>query len=478
MRIDLTQIANYFSLKEKNQIPLIRINRSLDFLGMIALQADGPGPAVMRDARPMPNTTKIVFIGAGSMSFGLSMFRDVFFAEKFAGSTLTLVDTDPEALARMTALAHLLNKMSGAGLNIEQTADRRAALDGAGFVLNSTAIDRNRLWKLDYEIPKKHGIRQTLGENGGPGGLFFTLRTLPMVFDFVRDMEEKCPDALLINFSNPESRIILALGKYSKIRALGLCEGIFGGRGHVAHIMELPAEEVDVWGAGLNHFQWLVHIRRRDTGEDLYPLLRKKDAEHDPAFAPLSRRLFRAFGLWPTCSDDHMGEYVPYGWEADDHGYDFDQDERYRAEFLATLKGVLAGTVEMPNWWHTPSDERGAAVIAGIVHNQKRFIESGIVYNQGVIVNLPADLAVEVPIVADAAGVHPVSLGPLPAPIAKLLSEQAGVQQLAVEAAVHGSKEIALEALLIDPVVNSTVAATKLLDELWEVNRPYIRACI
>jgi alpha-galactosidase len=117
-------------------------------------------------------------------------------------------------------------------------------------------------------------------------------------------------------------------------------------------------------------------------------------------------------------------------------------------------------------------------VIAGILHNQKRFIESGIVYNRGVIPNLPGDLAVEVPIVVDAAGVHPVSLGPLPDPIAKLLSVQASVQQLAVEAAVHGSKEIALEALLTDPVVNSTMAAAKLLDELWEVNRPYIRCCV
>jgi alpha-galactosidase len=426
----------------------------------------------------MPNTAKIVFIGAGSMSFGLSMFRDMFFAEKLRGSTLTLVDINPESLARMTELARLLNKQSGAGLRIEHTPDRRAALEGAGFVLNATAIDRNRLWKLDYEIPKKHGIHQTLGENGGPGGLFFTLRTLPMVLDFARDMEELCPNALLINFSNPESRIILALGKYTNIRAVGLCEGIFGARGHVAHIMDMPAADIDVWGAGLNHFQWLTHIRHRETGEDLYPLLRKKDAIHDPAFAPLSRRLFRAFGLWVSCSDDHMGEYVPYGWEAGEHGYDFEQDERYRVEFLDTLKGVLAGSTSMPEWWHTPSDERGAAVIAGVLHNQKRFIESGIVYNRGVIPNLPAELAVEVPIVVDAAGVHPVSLGPLPGPIAKLLSIQASVQQLAVEAAVHASKDIALQALLIDPVVNSTIAAAKVLDELWDVNRPYIRCCV
>jgi len=406
------------------------------------------------------------------------MFRDMFFAEELQGSTLALVDINAESLTRMVGLAQMLNELSGSGLRIEHTTDRRAALDGAAFVLNATAIDRNRLWKLDYEIPKKYGIRQTLGENGGPGGLSFTLRTLPMVFDFARDIEELCPDALLVNFSNPESRIILALGKYSNVRAVGLCEGIFGAQGHVAHVMDVPKEEVDVWGAGLNHFQWLTHIRHRKTGDDLYPLLREKDRTHDPAFAPLSRRLFRAFGLWVTCSDDHVGEYVPYGWEAGDHGYDFDQDERDRAEFLATLKGVLAGSRAMPEWWRTPAGERGAAVITGVLHNQKRFIESGVVYNRGVIPNLPGDLGVEVPILVDAAGVHPVSLGPLPDAIAKLLSVQASVQQLAVEAAVRGSKEIALEALLIDPVVNSAAAAVKVLDELWEVNRPYIRCCV
>ena len=126
-----------------------------------------------------------------------------------------------------------------------------------------TAIDRNRLWKLDWEVPRKYGIRHTLGENGGPGGLMFTLRTLPLVFDFVREMQELCPQALFINFSNPESRIILALGKYSPIRALGLCHGIFMGQGDVARIMGLPYEQVDVWGAGLNHFQCLLQIRHR-----------------------------------------------------------------------------------------------------------------------------------------------------------------------------------------------------------------------
>jgi len=425
----------------------------------------------------MTNQTKIVFLGATSMSFGLSMLRDIFSNDELRGSTLTLVGRNPATLSKTAELAKLMNDKSNAGLIVEQTTDRRAAFDGANFVVNATAIERNRLWKLDFEVPRKYGIRHTLGENGGPGGLFFTLRTLPLVFDFVRDMQELCPKALFINFSNPENRIILALGKYSPIRALGLCHGIFMGQGDVARIMGLPFEHVDVWGAGINHFQCLVGIRDRATGEDLYPLLRAKEKDYEPSFAPLTRRLFRAFGYWMTCSDEHFGEYLAYGWEGGEKGYDFAGDERGRAEFSRALDRVVAGAPLPPDWL-TPSGERGAAAIGGVIHNKKRVLESGIVFNRGAIPNLPPDAAIEVPVMADAAGIHPISLGPLPDPIAKLLATQVNVQQLAVDAAVHASKEIALQALLIDPVINSAAAAVKLLDELWEVNRPYIRLCV
>ncbi len=425
----------------------------------------------------MTNKTKIVFIGATSMSFGLNMLRDIFSSGELRGSTLTLVGRNAQTLAKITELARLLNAKCGAGLIVEQTTDRRAAFDGADFVVNAAAIDRNRMWKLDWELPRKYGIRHTLGENGGPGGLSFTLRTLPLVFDFVREMRELCPQALFINFSNPESRIILALGKYSRIRALGLCHGIFMGQGDVARIVGLPYERIEVQGAGINHFQCLLQIRDRDTDEDLYPLLRVKEQDYDPSFAPLTRQLFRAFGYWMTCSDEHLGEFLAYGWEGGEHGYDFAADEHARLEFNAALEGVLAGATVPPDWL-TPSGERGAAVIGGILHDKKRLLESGIVFNRNVIPNLPADAAVEVPVIADASGIHPISLGPLPDAIAKLLTMQVYVQQLAVEAAVHASKEIALQALLIDPVVNSASAAVKLLDELWEANRPYIRRCL
>jgi alpha-galactosidase len=426
----------------------------------------------------MANTTKIVFIGAGSTSFGLSLFQDIFSTSDLSGSTLTLVDQEAESLERMFQLARLLNDKSGTRLKIERTGDRRAALDGAAFVVNATAIDRNRLWKLDFEIPKKLGIRHTLGENGGPGGLFFTLRTLPLTFDFVRDIEKICPNALLLNFSNPESRIILAIGKYSKVRAVGLCHGVFMAQSDVATILGLPEKDVDVWGSGLNHFQCLMHIRHRRTGEDLYRRLRERERSYDPSFMPLTRRLFRAFDYWLTCGDEHLGEFLAYGWEAGERGYDFDTDEHERTRLRGTIDEVLAGHARLPGDWRGPSGERAVHVIAAMLHNRKRLVESGVVFNRGVIPNLPADVAVEVPILVDAAGVHPVSLGPLPEAVASLMAMQASVQQLAVEAAVHASKELALRTLLIDPVVSSSVAAERLLEELWKVNQPYIRKCV
>ncbi|ARJ65748.1 alpha-glucosidase/alpha-galactosidase [Magnetospirillum sp. ME-1] len=425
----------------------------------------------------MKNITKIAFLGAGSMSFGLSTFRDMFSSDTLAGSTLVLVDHDPDALARMKALAERMNAEGKAGMIIEATTDRRAAFDGASVVINSVAIDRMRLWKMDFEIPKKHGIRQTLGENGGPGGLFFTMRTLPLIFEITRDMEELCPNALFLNFSNPESRIVLALGKYSPIKSMGLCHGIFMARGALCHITGQSWHDTECWGIGLNHFQWMLGFRNRWTGQDLYPLLREKEPSFDPTFQPFSRKMFNIYGLWPSCSDDHMGEYLAFGWEGGEEGHDYAGDARERVELQQTIEGVLKGG-PLPDEWKHSVGERTNVVVDGIINNRHHYLESAVLMNNGTIPNLPPDLAVEVPAIVDAAGVHPVSLGPLPEPIQKLALVQAGVQQLSVEAAVHASKELALQALLADPVVNSSDAAVKLLDELWEINKPYIRKCV
>jgi alpha-galactosidase len=417
---------------------------------------------------------KIVFIGAGSMSFGGSMFRDIFTCTDLAGATLSLVDTDAENLERMYRLAVKLNEVTGLGLKLEESMERRDLMAGADFVITSIAIERCDLWKQDFNIPKKYGIRHSLGENGGPGALFFTLRTIPVIMDIVRDMEELCPNAYYLNFSNPETRIVLAVSKYSGIKSMGLCHGIFMGHGAVAEILDRKYEDIEVLGAGMNHFQWLLSIRDKGSGENLYPEFREREKSFRADFLPYSRKMYRAFGLWPTCSDDHLGEYQAYGWEAGEHGYDFEWDAKDRIRMKQEIAKLTCGEADAKEWL-TPSGEQAVEVMRGIFFNKRKYIESGIVYNHGVITNLPNDIAVEVPVIVDGSGIHKVHIGDMPLAIKNLMNMQVGPQQLSVEAAVRGSKEIALQALLCDPVINSYEAAVKLLDELWEINRPYIR---
>jgi len=419
----------------------------------------------------------IVFIGAGSMSFGIPTFQDLFTTPKLAGASLRLVDIDPENLDRMYDLALKMNEASGLGFKISKTTDRLEALPGADYVVNSLAIERCDLWKHDFQVPLKHGIKHCLGENGGPGALFFSMRTIPLILDICRDMERLCPDAWFLNFSNPESRIILAVSKYTKIKCIGLCHGIFMGQDDVAKILGVESEAIEVTAAGLNHFQWITGIRRKADNVDMYPELKEKEKSFDPDFQPLTRKLFKAYGFWPTCSDDHLGEYLMYGYEGGMHGYDFDGDERERVTMRQDIADMVSGKKDIKEWLHK-SGEQAIEVIAALHTGVRANIPAAIVHNCGAIANLPADLAVEVPIVVDGMGIHKVHVGDVPKGAAALMSLQVGVQQMAVEAAVYGDKQMAMQALLCDPVINSTEAAEKILDELWEINKGYIKSSL
>lgn len=419
--------------------------------------------------------TKIVFIGAGSMSFGIPTFKDIFTTPELRGSTLALVDINPENLERMYQLALKMNEASGMEMNIEKTTERREALPGAQFVVNSIAIERCELWKKDFQVPLKYGIKHCLGENGGPGALFFGMRTIPLIFDICRDIEELCPEAWFLNFSNPESRIVLAVNKYTKVKCIGLCHGIFMAKSDVSIILGRPAQKIEVTAAGMNHFQWLLTIRDKETGEDLYPLLKEKEASYEQGFRPFTRKMFRAVGLWPTCSDDHLGEYLPYGYEAGMEGYDFDQDEKDRIQMKKDVQAVISGEKDAGEWL-VKSGEKAIEVITALYTGKRAYIPSAVVYNGGAITNLPDDVAVEIPVIVEKDNISKVHMGALPQSVRSLLSLQCGAQQMAVDAAVYGDKAMAYQALLADPVINSTDAAEKILNELWGINEKYIKS--
>jgi alpha-galactosidase len=426
--------------------------------------------------------TRIVIIGAGSAQFGTDMLCDLFAArEALWGSTIALVDINPEALGVMARLARRLNEMTGEPFVIEATTDRNEALPGARFIIIAIAVQRNERWRLDFQIPLKHGVKQVMGENGGPGGIFHAMRNIPIILDICRDVEHLCPDALVLNFTNPEGRICLAATRYTDLQFVGLCHGIGMAQHAIGQVLDLPPDDIDPKAGGLNHFNWILELRHRSTGEDLYPAFKRAMAAqrveeagiHSYRFGiRLCHYLMDVFGYWPLPSDDHVGEYLTYAWEfCGLDGYDFEDADRRAAENWARLRRWSGGQESPDALLQAVSGERAVPIITGVLGNTHQYELAVNVPNAGCIPNLPDWAIVEVPAAVDASGVHGLPVGPLPEPIAAMCHAQIAVIDRLVEAAVHGDRGVALQALLLDPVVNSAHQAEAILDEMLEVHK-------
>ncbi len=259
---------------------------------------------------------KIVLIGAGSESFGRGQVVDMMQARELRGRgvELHLVDLDPQALDLMARLAERIRQHTGGDIRILSSTDRRQALPGADYVIVAVARKRYPLWEQDFRVPLAHGFRQCLGENGGPGALFHALRSLDLILPICRDIERLCPKALVLNFTNPEARVLHAILTLTKVRAAGLCHGVFGAIAKIAEYLQRPAEELDIVSAGMNHFFCILQVKDRKTGrEHLDEILHKAAA--DAGAPPLFRKMAEIFGMFTYPSDDHIGEYLAYGAE-------------------------------------------------------------------------------------------------------------------------------------------------------------------
>jgi alpha-galactosidase len=437
---------------------------------------------------------KIVIIGAGSVSFGPSILGDLFsFADQLRGSEVWLVDTNPESLEVMSRYAARLNEATGDHEGwpyiMHHTTDRREALPGADFVIVSVAVDRLATWKLDWQIPLKHGVRHVLGENGGPGGLSHSLRNIPLLLSIARDVEAIAPNAMLLNFTNPMSRLCLALHRHTNVRFVGLCHQIGEGYRLVNRALGLVPETGDwrtdtreiekrihITAAGLNHFSFILDIRDRQTGEDLYPLLRVKLKKMPADFELMSRRLLDVFGLFCATGDGHAGEYVGFAAETIAlTGYDFNAYERKGREQWNRIEH-LSGLADLTGVRESIclSGERAIQIIDAMRHDLNRHELSVNIPNDGCISNLPDDAIVEAPALANASGVHGIHVGELPRGLAAMLRQQIEIQELVVEAGVKGDRNAALQALLLDPTVHSYTQATHMLDDLLKAHAKYL----
>ncbi len=459
----------------------------------------------------MTTPTKIVLVGAGSAQFGENTLSALMRSKKLCGSTIALVDRNPSSLDIVKRLADRLNREWDSEMTITSRTHHREALDGAAFVVSAIEVGaREGLWRKDHEIPLKYGVHSPYSENGGPGGFAHAARNIGPVMEIAHDMERQCPDAWFVNFTNPMIRICDAVNRHSRIKAVGLCHQIYAGytmvgvalakdlgidvpaelTGMHAAVDQYAAQEhvkhqiiplVDIRAAGLNHFSWMLSIRDRRTGEDLYPLFRTRFFELDPSFEPLTRDVFAAFEMFPIPGDTHLCEYLPWVSDAVTKPWEHYNIRLYDWDLMATVRDFeLDRLNDMAGGYATiegllDTDSEGALeMIENLAAAGTHYHLAANLANEGQIENLPLGSTVETPVIVDGAGIHPVHVCALPVPVAELCRRETTVAQLCVDSAVEGSREKALQCLLLDPVITDIGTARTILDDYLESYREYL----
>jgi alpha-galactosidase len=426
---------------------------------------------------------KIAFIGAGSTVFTRNLVGDVLRFPALADSTLALMDIDAERLRTAEVVTNRLAHGLGAGATVQSTLDRRAALDGADYVVTSFQVGGYRpATVVDFEVPKRFGLRQTIADTLGIGGIMRGLRTIPVLLDLCRDMEELCPDALMLQYVNPMAMLCWAVSEASSIRAVGLCHSVQHTAGELAQDLGISRDEVDYHVAGINHMAFFLELSR--DGEDLYPALERVVEEgRVPATNRVRYEVMRHFGRFVTESSEHFAEYVPWFIKAarpdliERFNVPLDEYPR-RCERQIAEWEALRSELEAPD---APleaerSDEYGADIIHAC-ETGGSFAFNGNVPNTqdgGLLIdNLPADCCVEVPCVASGAGIEPQPVGSLPRHLAALMQTNVNVQGLTVEAALSKRRDPVYHAAMLDPHTAGELPLddiARLVDELIDAH--------
>ena len=433
--------------------------------------------------------SRIVLIGAGSTNFGLGIIGDIFKSKYFEQSTIVLHDINSDSLARTFKIAKEYKEKLGKKNRIEATISRTEALKNASFCLIFIEVgNRFDLWDQDWKIPLQYGIQQVYGENGGPGGLFHSLRIIPPILDICEDIRSICPDAFVFNYSNPMQRVCHAVtSKFPEIKFIGLCHEIDSMRRQLPYLMETDFSNIKFRAGGLNHFSILLEVKYLDSGKDGYPRIRKKFNsyfeslvnDHEGFFSePGAERgvffkLFEDYGYLPITTDSHLGEYLQWAYSVADHRGILDFYDNYKKKCLAYFENddIYGSFFDMSNdCFH----ERFVPIAEAILEDQNREESAVNIPNNGYIQSLPRDIVVEVPALVNRDGITGIVLSDYPKSFGTLLNLQSGVIQLTTEAVLEKSKQKAYLALLTDPVVTDAGEAKRLLDNMIMVQKDFL----
>ena len=427
--------------------------------------------------------TKITFIGAGSTVFAKNLLGDILSFPELADSTISLMDIDPERLRTSEIVAHKIAEFFGAKPKIEATLDRRQALDGADYAISMFQVGGYKpSTVIDFEIPKKYGLRQTIADTLGIGGIMRGLRTIPVFLDICKDMEQLCPDVIFLQYVNPMAMNTWAINRASKIKTVGLCHSVQGTAEALAEDIGVPYDEINYICAGINHMAFYLKFER--NGENLYPKIREtlEAKSYGRRYRELADHVryevFKRTGYFVTESSEHFSEYVPWFIKPNRgdliEQYEIPLDEYLRrcedqlaeweSERTALERGELDETYER-------SHEYGSLIIHSMETDTPRVVY-GNVSNRGLIDNLPEGCCVEVPCLVDKNGLQPTKIGRMPPHLAALQQTNINVQSLVVEAALTRKREHIYHAAMVDP----HTAAELSLDEIWSLVDDLIEA--
>ncbi|MGB3480795.1 MAG: alpha-glucosidase/alpha-galactosidase [Mycobacterium sp.] len=410
----------------------------------------------------------IVIIGAGSVEFTRELLGDIFSFPELGSVRVVLHDIDTERLETAESIAHATAREIGATPEVVTSLDRRRALDGANYVINVIAVGMHQATARDFDIPARYGLNQTIGDTIGIGGIFRGLRTFPVLAGIARDMQDVCPDAWLLNYTNPMAMNVTFLNRVAPgLKVLGLCHSVYWTMVDLCEIVGVPYDEVAYWSAGVNHQAWVLKWER--DGQDLYPLLDQRIAADPELRRRVRVDMYRRLGYYPTETSEHSSEYVPWylrhPGEIDRLRLDVGEYVSISAANVAEYERVRAELTQTEVLAiDRGSTEYAPQVIHSLETGTTRVIAANVV-NNGLITNLPDGLSVEVPTVLDALGAHPMQVGDLPPQCAALNRNFLGPVDLAVRAAVDGDPRLVRAAAMVDP----NTAATLTVDQIWQL---------
>lgn len=441
----------------------------------------------MKEIERSKYMVKITFIGAGSTIFAKNVLGDAMLTPSLSEADIALYDINEQRLRESELMLRTINKNANHDrAKIRTYQNRKEALTDADFVINAIQVGGYQpSTVIDFEIPKKYGLRQTIGDTMGIGGIFRTLRTLPVMLDFAREMEDVCPQAWLLNYTNPMAMLTMGILKGTKIKTVGLCHSVQVCVSELFKQLEISeqynADEFQWKIAGINHMAFLLELTK--DGKDFYPKIRElAAAKPNPHSDSVRFELMKRFGYYITESSEHNAEYHPYFIKKlypeliDSFDIPLDEYLRRCENQISDWNQMRESIVMNGELTHTRSNEYASYIMDSIVTGTPSVI-AGNVLNKGLITNLPEDCCVEVPCLVDKNGVQPTYVGQLPTQLAALNRTNINVQELTVEAALTLNRSKIYQAAYLDPHLSSELSLetiTCLVDELIEAHAGYL----